>query len=346
MALGSTFAFINHSWDHPILDGFSYADALLEFTRNDQYLRGLGLAVYASANAVTPNVSGLGNPNAMQALFDSGVRQIVSDSSQPGENNPSPNAGIPNASVPALLEIPRRPTELFFNVSQPVGVDHRVQRPAVAHRQLPRPHRLAERRDLLEYLLRGENDPWMFHQANTRDLGGGHSLLSDLLDAAFDKYAAVATFPIVSPTMDELADRVRDRMSLNASGVSATLAPGSLLTVKVTKAATVPVTGLCTPGAESYAGQTISYLKLAAGQSVTLSLADCNPTGGGGTGGSTGCGRLVGHRRLDGRERRRRRGHGAGARWLDRLDRRGGVGGCGRRARGHLGRERRRHRWR
>ena len=42
-------------------------------------------------------------------------------------------------------------------------------------------------------------------------------------------------------------------------------------------AATVPVTGVCTPSAETYAGQQISYLRLAAGQSVTLSLADCNP---------------------------------------------------------------------
>ena len=35
----------------------------------------------------------------------------------------------------------------------------------------------------------------MFHQANVRDIGGGKSLLSELLDATFDKYAARATFP-------------------------------------------------------------------------------------------------------------------------------------------------------
>ena len=32
-------------------------------------------------------------------------------------------------------------------------------------------------------MLNGNNDPWMFHQANTRNYdGAGHSLLSDLLD--------------------------------------------------------------------------------------------------------------------------------------------------------------------
>ena len=136
----------------------------------------------------------------------------------------------------------------------------------------------------------------MFHQANLRDLGGGKSLLSDVLDAVFAKYAARATFPVVTPTMDELAERVEARMDFDASGVTATIGPGPTLSVHVMNAATVPVTGLCTPGVESYAGQQISYLTLAAGQSMTLSLADCNAgatgTGGGGsgTGGNGGAG--------------------------------------------------------
>ncbi len=93
----------------------------------------------------------------------------------------------------------------------------------------------------------------MFHQANTRNYdGAGHSLLSDLLDATFAKYAAVMTFPVVSPTMEDLASRVRNRMALDASGVVATIGAGGL-TITVAHAATIPVTGLCTPGAESYA---------------------------------------------------------------------------------------------
>ena len=60
--------------------------------------------------------------------------------------------------------------------------------------------------------------------------------------------------------------------------------------MRVTNAATVPVTGLCTPSAETYAGRQISYLQLAAGQSVTLSLTDCNGGPGGGSGGGAGGG--------------------------------------------------------
>ena len=75
--------------------------------------------------------------------------------------------------------------------------------------------------------------------------------------------------------MNELAQRVKDRMALNASGVSATIETGARITVRVSGAATVPVTGLCSPSAESYAGQRISHLPIAAGESVTLPLTAC-----------------------------------------------------------------------
>ncbi len=292
VALGSTFSWLNHTWDHMDLMSADYATTLFEFTQNDTYLRGLGLMPYATANAVTPDISGLTNPDAMLAIHDAGITQIVSDTSVTGENNPSPNAGILNALQPTVLEIPRIPSELYYNVSQPsewIPEYESIRSPTAA---VDYGTIIGTQSDaFLQYMLNGNNDPWMFHQANTRDYdGAGHSLLTDLMDASFQKYSAVATFPIVSPIMDDLATRVRNRMALNASGVVATVQAGTSMTVSVNNAATVPVTGLCTAGAEMYAGQTISYLTLAGGQSVTLSLTDCNP----GTGGTTGSGGAAG----------------------------------------------------
>jgi MYXO-CTERM domain-containing protein len=89
--------------------------------------------------------------------------------------------------------------------------------------------------------------------------------------------------------MEEIAQRLKARMAFDAAGVEATIEPGAKLTVRVAKASTIPVTGLCTPAAEDYAGQRISYLQLGDGQSVTLSLADCNPDfGAAPTGGGAG----------------------------------------------------------
>ena len=289
VALGPAFEWINHSWDHPVLDGLSYADVMTEFSRNDQYLRGLGLMPYATVNVVTPNVSGLGSADAMQAIHDLGIQQIVSDTSVTGEKNPSPNAGIWNALAPSVLEVPRIPSDLFFNVSQPSEwiPEYEVLR-SIAVIDYPTVKGI-QSDDLVGDMVKGSNDPWMFHQANTRNYdGAGHSLLSDLLDDTFRKYAAVMTFPVVSPTMEELATRVKNRMALDASGVVATVSNGNL-TVTVAHAATVPVTGLCSPGAETYGGETISYLVLGDGQTATYPLAGCaGPPATGGADGGTG----------------------------------------------------------
>ena len=72
-------------------------------------------------------------------------------------------------------------------------------------------------------------------------------------------------------------------MTYNASGVVATRNANNTVTLTVTKAARVPVTGLVNGGvvsftgtvapaisAENYAGQRITYVTLAAGQSVTV----------------------------------------------------------------------------
>ncbi|MFL5308809.1 MAG: hypothetical protein ACJ8F1_26590, partial [Polyangia bacterium] len=288
VALGAAFAWINHTWDHPILDNQTYADALQEFTRNDTFLRGLGLTPYASVNAVTPNVSGLGSADAMRAIHDAGIRQIVGNTSIAGEDNPSPNVGRWNTLQPTVLELPRVPTNVGFDTSQPAELIAEYQ--VDVSKGVPVDYATAidqTSTSLLRYLLNGSNDPWMFHQANTRDYDGhGHSLLSDLLDATLAKYAAAATFPIVCPTMEDLAQRVAARTAFEAAGLTATIQPGASITLTVANAATVPVTGLCTPTAEQYGGQTISYVALNAGQSVTLSLTGCNA--GAGTGGSPG----------------------------------------------------------
>ena len=295
VALGSTFSWLNHTWDHTDLTGLSANAVFTEFNENDTYLRGLGLMSYATANAVTPDISGLTSADAMAGIVAAGITQIVSDTSVAGEDNPTPNVGILNALQPSVLEIPRIPSQLYYDVSQPaewIPEYESIRSPTEA---VDYPTIIGTQSDaILQYMLNGNNDPWMFHQANTRNYdGAGHSLLTDLLDATFGKYAAVVTLPIVSPTMDDLAGRVRNRMAFNASGVVATMQAGSSLVVSVSNAATVPVTGLCTPGAETYASQTISYLALNAGQTVTLSLTDCNPGlgsagGTGGTGGAAG----------------------------------------------------------
>lgn len=293
IAIGSGFKWISHTYSHPYFDltpptngetnwAGTYAAALPEFTKNDKFMRDMGLQPYSTVNIVTPHISGLDNPEVMRAAYDAGIRYLVTDTSRPGHDNPTPNAGMYNQYQPGILMIPRRPNNLFYHVSTPaewVAAYNELYRAQWGHDLTYDEILDAESDVLVQFLLRGENDPWMFHQANARDYGGGRSLLSDLHDRVLEKYAAVSKLPIVSPTMDELGKRVAARMAYNASGASAVIGPGRTITIRATAAATVPVTGLCTPTAEIYGGQQISNVSMAASTAATFSLDDCNANG-------------------------------------------------------------------
>ena len=159
-----------------------------ELLQNNTRAAWLGLSSFDSQVLITPNVSGLRNPSALRAGSDSGVRFVVSDTSIAGQDNPSPNIGLYNSLQPSIFEIPRRPTNLYYNVTSnaewvaeynsfyaPGGLwptwDHALSFAEVLDK---------ESDILLQYLLRGEMDPWMFHQANLRASAGGQGTASTI----------------------------------------------------------------------------------------------------------------------------------------------------------------------
>lgn len=271
----STFNWVSHTYDHTNLDGMNYADANTEITKNNAAARHLGLTNFSKRNMVTPAVSGLTNPNFLQAAYNDGLRYLVTDTSIPAYNNPSPNAGIYNTYQPAILMIPRHPTNLFYSVSTPDewAAEYNCIYASYWGRNLSYQEILdKESQMLVTYMLKGEMDPWMFHQINLRAYDGVHSLLSDLLDLTLQKYQQYYTLPILNPTMDTLGLTVAHWMQYTNAGVTASVIPGVSITIRAQRAATVPVTGLNIPGSEVYGGQHISYVHLAAGHSVTLPL--------------------------------------------------------------------------
>lgn len=281
MANQGQFMWISHTYDHENLDAITYDAAYTELQDNNKVAKQLGLTTYTKKTLVTPDVSGLTNPAFLQAAVDFGVRYTITDTSRAGYSNPSPNAGIYNQYQPSLLMIPRHPTNLYFNVTKPAEwlAEDNCLYPAGAYGHVDTYQQLLDRESnqMLTYLLRTDNDPLMFHQPNLISYDpAGHTLLGDLLDATFAKYNALFTLPIQSPTEEQVGQRMADRMAYNASGVTASIVPGVSITIKATNAATVPVTGVagtcnkCT--VETYGGQTITLVKLSAGQSITLPL--------------------------------------------------------------------------
>ncbi len=281
------FKWISHTYTHPMLDDLTYAQSLPEITKNNQVATSLALPNFSRANMVTPNISGLTNAQFIKAAYDSGIRYFVTDTSIPAHRPASPNVGIPNWVDARILMIPRHANNLFFNVSTPA--EWASEYNSIYHAYWGRDLTFAEILDnqaelLLGFLLKGDNSPLMFHQPNLRNYNGaGNTLLGDLLSNVADKYEQLYNFPALSPTMNALGVTLQQRMTYNASGVVATRNANNTVTLTVTKAARVPVTGLTSGGivsftgtaapaitAETYAGQRITYVNLAAGQSVTV----------------------------------------------------------------------------
>ena len=271
------FNWVSHTYNHTNLDSVDYATASSELALNNQAARKLNLGPtnFTTHAMVTPDVSGLTNPNFLQAAYDKGMRYLVTDTSIPAYNNPAPNVGIYNTYQPQILMIPRHANNLFFNVSTPEDwvAEYNCVYSSFWGRNLSYQEVLdKESQMLLVYLLKGDIDPWMFHQPNLRAYDGTHTLLGDLIDMTLQKYSQYYNLPIENLAMNELGLNVADWMQYLGSGVTASIVPGKSITITAQKATIVPVTGLNMLFSEVYGGQHISYLRLGAGRSVTLPL--------------------------------------------------------------------------
>lgn len=278
VALNFDFHWINHTFNHEYLDQITYAGAWEQFDLNEKFAQQSGLGNYFTENVVTPDVSGLKNPDALAAAFDFGVRYLVSDTSQPGYDNPAPNIGIYNEHQPNLLLVPRRPTNLFYNVSTPQEwtAEYNAIYTSFWGRALTYAEILEKESDkLIIYMLRGEIDPHMYHQANTRAYDGFRTLLGDLHDVTLERFRKYSTLPIRSPQMHVAGSIMEDTMARNAAGVRGKWVPGtsvSLINPSASESVWVSVSGVCTTGAEMYAGKCISEVLLSPGETVTLPL--------------------------------------------------------------------------
>ena len=266
------FNWVNHTYNHTNLDNVSYATAASELALNIKTARTLGFGANFTTQAmVTPDVSGF-----LKAAYDKGIRYLVTDTSIAGYNNPAPNVGIYNTYQPQLLMIPRRPNNLFFNVSTPAEwvAEYNCVYSSFWGRNLSYQEVLdKESQMLLVYMLKGDIDPWMFHQPNLRAYDGTHTLIGDLIDMTLQKYSQYYNLPIENLRMNTLGATVASWMQYLGAGVTASIIPGKSITITAQKAALVPVTGLRMAGiSKVYGGQNIASINLAAGRSVTLPL--------------------------------------------------------------------------
>jgi hypothetical protein len=237
---------------------------------------------------VTPSISGLKNPDFLSAAVSQGLQYLVSDMSRPEGTPASPNTGIWNPYQSTIFEIPRRPTNIFYNTNTaatrlagsepdeynyfygPSGI-FRIGGPGgppfFTTNQTWTQIQDRESDTLLGYMLRAELYPLMFHQGNLTAYDSVNSLFTDVVGSALNKFAAISRLPVISMKESDLGALLQRRMAYNASQVHATLIPNVSLEIDTVGAASIPVTGLCADGCETYGPDQQSLIPMPAGSS-------------------------------------------------------------------------------
>ncbi|MBY0492695.1 MAG: hypothetical protein K2Y23_00650 [Cyanobacteria bacterium] len=274
-AVKSQFHWVSHTFTHLDLDAANAATTRYELNNNISTARTLALPGFTASTLVTPNISGLTNATFLRVAQNIGVRYLVSDTSRAGYSNPSPNTGIPNPLRPGIFMIPRYPNNLFFNVAAPAdwAAEYNCMYRGFWGRDLTYAEILdIESQRLLTYLLKGDMNPWMFHQPNLDVYNGNNTLLTDLLGATINKYRAITNLPILSPPMQDIGELMKARATYNNSGVTATWQPDGSVKISVTQRAVIPITGLAATGAEQYGDQKIAHITVTPRAPVTVKV--------------------------------------------------------------------------
>lgn len=304
MLHAGSFFWVSHTYDHMNLDCYNsvinsgvctLADAAQSASEIDSNVQiGKLLRVKLDQQSmVTPEISGLNNPNFIQTAVQRGIKYLIIDSSTLIANPLPPNTGLLNSISNSILMIPRRPTSIFYNVASqypgdigslpdeynyfygPQGL-YRVGgaggTPFYTSNQTYAQILSHESDSLLMDMLRYKADPIMFHQSNLVRYDDINSLYMDLITQTLSKFSNLSNLPVISLSQADIGLLYQQRMEYNASGVQAIWRPGSPATVTLTamRTATVPITGFCQSACESYGGQTIAHVPVPAGQTVTV----------------------------------------------------------------------------
>jgi hypothetical protein len=281
VASEDAFEWISHTYGHTNLDAITEQQASWELQQNHRVASELNLTRYSRENLVTPDISGLNNPAAMLAAARHGVRYVVSDWSRTDQRARF-NTGLRNRHDPRILEIPRYPTNIYYNVTEPGEL---LEEFGAVHPEFCRVFRDRcpltyqglldfESDTLLGYLFTYDINPLMFHQSNLRQYASGRTLLADYLASVVAKYEALSALPIRTLTMAEIGRAMERREAYNKAGVVGILVPGERITITATSGrAVVPVTGVRVgTTVERYGAEDTSYVTVQRGESMAIPL--------------------------------------------------------------------------
>lgn len=278
LAVQDRFYWLDHTFTHDNMNEMGDSNAQLEISKNCALGEEWQLHRFRCSELITPEISGLDNPDALDGIAEAGVRTVVSDASllpdlnpdNPG-SNPSPNVGRVNPFDSRIYQVPRHPTNIFYSASLPgeeTGLYNQLYAEELGGERTYDGVLEDEAAIGLGRLLAYDVNPTMFHQANLRVFGGdtAHTLYTDWVDRVIERYTALVRLPVVGLDLGEVARVMQERDSFDHCGLTATLsADRSTLHLESTRACIVPITGIDAPDAgevEHYGGVPTTYVTL------------------------------------------------------------------------------------
>lgn len=224
------FGHVSHTFSHLNLNNATYSDTDKEIFFNQAWQRQVGLdqaAEFSENGLIPPAITGLHNGDAIRAFMDNGINKVVGDNSRPNLLNSQFKywpyiTTVENNGYEGLTVMPRWPTTIYYNCDLPeCTLREWIDTSAGSGDYMDL---LAyERRTTSRYLLQLRHDPYMFHQANMRQIDaetitigsqtGQMSLIQAWSETVVQEMARLTNWPLITLKHDDIAQEFLNRMA-------------------------------------------------------------------------------------------------------------------------------------
>ncbi|PSR76994.1 hypothetical protein BD289DRAFT_378234 [Coniella lustricola] len=229
----NVFAAISHTFSHEELNNATYHDASREIFFNIAWLKQIGLWTsnkFSASGIIPPAITGLHNPDALQAWWDNGIRYVVGDNTRPVLRNQN-NTFYPLITTTAgngfdgIVIIPRWATTMYYNCdtsecTTKEWIDTSGGSGTFVNLLID------AKTTNSRYLLGLHPDPYMFHQANLRSgdvdtwtvgsVTGPLSLIQIWVETVTQEVQRLTNWPIFSMKHDDIGVYFVNKMTLDA----------------------------------------------------------------------------------------------------------------------------------
>ncbi|KAL6353722.1 hypothetical protein LRP88_12713 [Fusarium phalaenopsidis] len=228
----NAFAHLSHTFTHLELNNATYKDAAREIDFNRAWMSQMGIDQaqrYSTNGLVPPAITGLHNADVIKAWLDNEILYVVGDNTRSPLKNPNSKfwpliSTVEGNGYDGLVIVPRFATTIYYNCDTAECTTKEWIDTSGGSGDFTNLLDNA-RTENTRYLLGLQADPYMFHQANMRQVDmetitiggqtGKMSLIMSWVETITQELYRLTDWPIVSLKHDDIAQYFLDRKTLD-----------------------------------------------------------------------------------------------------------------------------------